>query len=514
MITSRDHQWKSESVDPDSTTLPKIQHRTLSTSTHLLLAGAILLALVDGLAFFPIETRLVLAVSVVVLTSFGMLNLVLRAEGNAQGFALWRLGPWYLTWGALTFGVTSLDWITPKTGTPGIIGQQSVVMALYVFAVATVAWTSGYLIGTPSIVLRSMGSLVKIVSGGTRSSLRKGWFVPWAMYGAGALARIAEAILNGSVGYLGNPEESVSSANGYTQLIRSATMLSIFALAVASYRLFEKREGGITLAIMLTAEVATGAFLGMKESFLTAALAVILPYGIARRRMPVKALVAVALGFLLVIMPFNSAYRSVLRGGGSTLTMEQASGAAPDVLAETINANGLTRTLSESYDATIYRLGLIDNVAIIVQRTPTEIAYRSPLEYLYAPFVGLVPRAVWPDKPILATGYEFSHEYYDLPTFLYTSSAVTLVGDFFRHGGWIAVMILSFVFGAIYRCFDQMLRPERNISSMFFLLALLPVTVKSEMDSVTLLSALPSLVFTAAIGVRAACQGDRKKILM
>jgi hypothetical protein len=56
---------------------------------------------------------------------------------------------------------------------------------------------------------------------------------------------------------------------------------------------------------------------------------------------------------------------------------------------------------------------------VITQRKPDGAGLLSPAQLVEAPIATLVPRAVWPGKPILNTGYEFSQIYYALPATVY-----------------------------------------------------------------------------------------------
>ena len=49
-------------------------------------------------------------------------------------------------------------------------------------------------------------------------------------------------------------------------------------------------------------------------------VAVAIPFSVSRRRLPKIPLILGALAFLLVVIPFTGAYRSVVRQGSVTLT--------------------------------------------------------------------------------------------------------------------------------------------------------------------------------------------------
>jgi hypothetical protein len=140
------------------------------------------------------------------------------------------------------------------------------------------------------------------------------------------------------------------------------------------------------------------------------------------------------------------------------------------------------------------RIREIDSPAVIIQRTPSEVPFSSPADLVAAPVAGMVPRALWPGKPILDAGYQFSQEYYGLPPTVYTSSAVTPVGDLYRHGGWVPVIAGMFLLGCGLRLLDDVLDVRANPHGVFLVLLLFPSLVKGETDWVSLLAGIPATV--------------------
>src|SRR5207237_8904779 len=75
------------------------------------------------------------------------------------------------------------------------------------------------------------------------------------------------------------------------------------------------------------------------------------------------------------------------------------------------------------------RFSDIDSVAKIMQYTPRPYPYRGAKDYLEGPAVALVPRFLWPSKPILSAGYEFGQIYLHIPASIKTSIPVTITGE-------------------------------------------------------------------------------------
>jgi hypothetical protein len=214
-------------------------------------------------------------------------------------------------------------------------------------------------------------------------------------------------------------------------------------------------------------------------------LAVIIPMSAVRRRLPKVAIICGVLIFLGVVIPSNQAYRSVVRSSSVTLTPSQAVHEAPAMFRQTLTGQNVVTLVPSSTLYLLQRIREIDSPAIILQRTPAQVAFSSPAQLVEAPLADIVPRAIWSGKPILATGYRFSQEYYGLPPTLYTSSVITPVDDLYRYGGWIPVIVGMLALRCGIRMLDDVLDVRTNPHAIFLILLLLPSLVLGEQGWVT-----------------------------
>lgn len=434
--------------------------------------------------------------------AFGLLCLIRASRGRGLAFARWRFAPWSLLWYAVAYGVATVTWSQPQIGAPGQIAVSNVLRALWLMGAATTVWTLGYLIG-PGHPLRGVASRAVAALGRRYASEVRSLAAPWILYAIGFAARVASTATSGRFGYVGDASSAVSTASGYGQILNALTLLAPLAVAAAAVQVFGERLPGarVTLATLFLVELAIGAASGGKQSFVIALLAVAVPFSAARRRLPKITLAVLTLAFLVVVIPFNQAYRHAARGASSTLSATQAIGAAPGILQHTVTGNNLISVIPHSVTYLFQRIREIDSPAIILQRSPTEIDYRPPLELVAAPIAAVVPRAIWPGKPILATGYEFGQEYYGLPSTIYSSSAITPAGDLYRHGGWIPVIAGMFLLGCGVRLLDDVLDIRANPHAIFLVLLLFPSVVKGEQDWITLLAGIPATVAVWVLAV-------------
>jgi len=416
----------------------------------------------------------------------------------------WKLGPWTLVWYGVTFGLATVTWIQVQTGTATEISISSVLRALWLVAIGMVFWALGYFIGPGRLAQRSAARAVGALGRHFGTEVRS-LAAPWILYLIGSGARVGAAASTGRVGYVGDVSSAVSTASGYGQILSLLSLFAPLAIAAAALQVYRERlpSARITLAILFLAELVYGAASGGKENFVIAVLAVIIPISAARFRVPKIAFVAGVLIFLMFVVPFNQAYRAAARGGSQTLTSSQAIDQAPDILRGTLASQSMISVIPNSVIYLLQRSREIDSPAIIVQRTGGQIPFSSPALLVEAPLIDIAPRAIWPGKPILATGYEFNQQYYELPSTVYSSSAITPIGDLYRHGGWIPVIVGMTLLGCVVRLLDGVIDIRANPHVIFLVLLLFPALVNSEDDWISLFASIPGilLVWLSAVAL-------------
>jgi hypothetical protein len=426
----------------------------------------------------------------------GLVCLACAAQHSGLSLAHWKIGLWLLIWYGIVFGIATVTWSQPQTGVPSEIALPSVVRALWFVAVGMTAWVIGYLIG-PGQVVRSrmttaMGKLGERFATQVRSPA-----APWFVYAIGLAARLASTALIGRFGYVGDAAAAVTTASSYAGVLGALTLFGPLAVAAAALQAFRERlpAARITLAILFLVELAFGAAAGGKLSFIITVLAVVIPYATVRNRVPKVALIALMSVFFLVVIPFNQAYRNSTRQGSVTLSPRQAVATAPQILRETLTGHTVAQVFPSSLDYLAQRVREIDSVAIIIQRTPNQVAFLSPVQLVEGPVTGIIPRVLWPGKPLHITGYQFTHEYFDLPSNLYTSTSDTMIGGLYWHGGWVPTIVGIFLLGCAFRLLDDILDVRRNPHAIFLVLLLLPSLVGGEEDWQSTLASLPATLF-------------------
>jgi hypothetical protein len=444
---------------------------------------------------------------------YGLLCVLLTVRGAGQGLGSWRLGPWMILWCGTMYGLSTVTLSRPQSGTTAEIALSDVLRALLLVAVGTTMWVLGYVIGPrrwlQAGAARTVSSLQRRFSADVRSPL-----TPWILFAIGAVAQVIDTFITGRLGYVGDVSSSVTTASGYSQVFALLGFCAPVGVAAAALQVFRQRmlAARTTMIILFLAEIGFAAASGNKQNFVTAVLAIAIPYSAAYGRLPMTMLVIFAIIFLAVVVPFTQAYRGAVRGATATLTAGQAVGGAPGILRQILNGeNNLVTTVPDSISSLLKRGQDIDSPAIIIQRTPSQIGFSNPADLVTGPLTGLVPRALWPGKPILATGYQFGQQYFEVPSSLYSSPAITPIGDLYRHGGWVPVIAGMFLFGCGIRLADDALDIRTNPHAIFLLLFLFPSLVMSEQDWITLLAVIPAYVLLWLLTVAITFRGQRRR---
>jgi len=480
---------------------PGLRLRLFIAAMTLLAGASLLLAWTLATSDRPATAVVWGGVALAVFT-FGLLCLVGGALHHDLGLGRWKIGSLMLGWYALAYGVATVTWSQPQTGVATEISVPSVLRALWLVAVGITAWATGYLIGPGMPARRFAGRAVRALSGRFGDQVR-GPAVPWILYAIGVAARLGNITTTGVFGYVGNISSAVTTASSLGGVLSTVSLCAPLGVAAAAMRVFieRRRYAWITLVILFSAEVAFGALSGFKGTFITAVLAVAVPLGVSRRRLPKVPLILGALVFLLVVIPFNGSYRSVVRHGTVTLTPAQAVSVAPEILQQAVTGNSVTSALSSSTTYLLLRIREIDSVAIIVQRTPQQVSFRSPMQLIEGPLAGIVPRLLWPGKPLNLTGYEFSQEYFGEPPTVYTSTSDTFVGGLYLYGGWPPMLAGMFLLGCVVRLLDDQLDVRANRHGIFLVLLLFPQLVTGEGDWGAVLSSIPATAFVWLLAI-------------
>lgn len=411
----------------------------------------------------------------------------------------------YLLYSAVGFGGLALAWVEQQTGTAGRIDQASVPRAVLVALIGIVAWSAGYAMVRGEPAKRFTLWCRRVAAPGTAWTSRSA-VVPLVLYMIGVGAR-GLRIGQGAYGYIADPRSLIANPSSFGQLLPIAERLTLISITVAAVNVARRSERSIGPLVLLVAlvviEICTTAYGGTKSALISIGIAVVVPLLARRRRVPLSA-VALIVVFVVASASFVETYRAGLISGTTRLGGTSARDAFLAAAGETLNPARVDDTVSRGIDNLGKRLRQIDNVAIITQRTPSEIPFRPATELITDPVADLVPRALWPGKPVKTTGLDFSQQYYDLPPGLYTSSAVTVVGDLYRHGGLLVVVLALTLLGAAAHYSDRYWHPAGDLRLSVLFAATFVEIINIEYEATSLVTSLVVAIGLSIVATRAA----------
>jgi hypothetical protein len=196
---------------------------------------------------------------------------------------------------------------------------------------------------------------------------------------------------------------------------------------------------------------------GAREKTLIPFIAMLLVYVVYRNRIPWKFLAAMLLPAIL-LMGFMDLYRQTVRRFSdvdriSFTQVLAALGRAKDY--------SETRGFVSTFVLGLNRMSDLESISEIYRNVPEIHPYLEGETYERIPY-SLIPRALWPDKPVLLTGVNewfFQHEG--------GTSPITVMGEGYLNYGWLGVIGCAVFAAIVMRSLDRfMLRFVNNIAML------------------------------------------------
>ncbi|MEA2187042.1 MAG: hypothetical protein QOK16_2053 [Solirubrobacteraceae bacterium] len=351
----------------------------------------------------------------------------------------------YATLSALCYGVMSLSWIgdTPPIPAPGV-ARGDVAQALVLVACGLLAFNVAARLAAGPARPRPP------LTGG--ESDRMPVLLLVGLYVVGAVG-LAIGLKVGAIGF--NSDAAASTGTlAYNQGFQQLGLLGGLASGAFALWIFRRQDRRLLwlLFALVAGQVLGGFVTGYKQQALLPVLFVGAAYVSCCGRVPWKAVaIGVAAG-ILVLLPATIVYRSILR---------------PSESAGATNVRTPGGLLDETADYLNVRFRLVDSVALIHTRTPAVYPYANGHRYTLLPALVAVPRALWPDKPILNDGLEFSHTYWEIPPTNLTATPLTQPGDLYRNFAWPGVLvgmaIWGLLVGMLTRCNGERRSPRLEL---------------------------------------------------
>lgn len=247
--------------------------------------------------------------------------------------------------------------------------------------------------------------------------------------------------------------KEVRSLGALVTMTKILPLGAIFALLAFSTRFgVGSNRLWVTLIAMLplTADVLTR---GMKSAFFEVFLPVILAYLIRKPRISVVLISIGTIFLLLFVYPYTQEYRvRIWYQGEETGAFSIVS----DVIKD-IEAYGMGPHIKMSAERFQHRFGGIGTPGVVVC-VADRFGHIGP-EFLQNLPYALIPRAIWPSKPVFEPAAWFSW-YLGLapsPEEARTATALHIGPELYWMFGWVGVAVGMFLLGLMYRRIHQFL---------------------------------------------------------
>ena len=442
----------------------------------------------------------------------GLSFLLVAAGGidttRSSDFALYCAGLAYL--GAIAWWEIGAASRTGSGALPGWLAPPALISAwalLWIYLPATVAFFDDALFddfaaeqGGPSLLVS--GILLAAVA---VTALSVSYHVTQRLFGAApntkstplrsmALPRIvglylfsiAARMLRVSVTGIafGSDRSAWGSLVAADQWIGYVEDLRYLALALLIAHIVRHGNGRIWLLIAIVIEVIFAATSGFFKPFIWPVLVCVGAAAALDRVRPRH--LAMVLVVTLALASFANVVNTIredwLGGIGAS-----SSGFTTAVTASVTQWDGASAGAQRAYEKFFGRqTEVASSTGLIVALTPTIVPYEGIEKFLLLP-INLIPRALWPDKPVLSRGQWFSVTYRGLPEDTASSSAMTAFGEGYMFSGWIGVVIAMALAGLALGIL------HRQLDSRSFLpvyLALLPTILEIEPELSSYLTSL------------------------
>ncbi len=359
----------------------------------------------------------------------------------------------FLVYFAVAYGLASLGPALPAV--ERVLPDALLAVDLFAIPLALASWMLGYVVLSRRLELRSISSILIPAS--------RGISAPSVVLGAYASTVVARLALFGQGGFgygrtSGN-SESVSLVAQYLGELGSFGTIALVAAILGAHHT-GRRQYQLVAWIALPTELLFGAVSGRKSFFLYAVIAV--GVGLVWTRKVGWKQITLALGVaVFVIFPVVDEYRLKLaeergaEGVSAEATFQNLAAAIDDALAGWVSDPG--SSVGYSFERGMERVSDSERTALSIYTHTNGRDFESVSKIGVSAAARVVPRVLWPDKPVVRYGLEVSRDYYQLQESLETATSLAGVGDAYRYGGLIAVFVLMTLFGMWVAVLDSVI---------------------------------------------------------
>jgi hypothetical protein len=163
-----------------------------------------------------------------------------------------------------------------------------------------------------------------------------------------------------------------------------------------------------------------------------------------QRKMPWTFLIVLLLVLIFIIFPLYNTFR--------WFDAEIGRGARVGLAYEAMREWDSDSFMRFSFGTFKRRLAMINSVAVVVRDTPQWVPYARGSTIFMPAVAGFIPRAFWPDKPIMQSGREFGRTF-RVTNYITRATHIgpTITGELYWNFGLIGVIVGMAAIGSIVR---------------------------------------------------------------
>lgn len=204
---------------------------------------------------------------------------------------------------------------------------------------------------------------------------------------------------------------------------------------------------------------------------------------------------------LTVGMIYGTTFRNV-KGSEESQQAAQYTGNVFEAL-DQVGRSDLVDTVTFGAVTFAERIDILSTVAVVVsnyeQLAPYEEIYGLSDNIWLETSTFMIPRFVWPDKPVVSDPRQYSELYFD---FGGSSYAITPVGDLLRNFGIIGIPIGMFILGVVIRfIYSSLVEGQPGVAWRLALFFMLITSISYEGFYGTILPVLFRVGVTATVGI-------------
>jgi hypothetical protein len=329
--------------------------------------------------------------------------------------------------------------------------------ALGLTIVAYIAMLGGYYVLAAPIRVKPLAS--RSFAGRSWAPRADGWKMA-ALLGIGAYATLVAT------------ETDFGIVTGSTTLIGlTLGFVQVTACVLALYVAAGDRRLWLTMAVLgiaLPLAALQSLAFGGKVHLLCAVYVVIAARHYVKQRMGLGMALAVGLTAVLVVFPTVNEFRAEYTTETSTL------GRLTDVSGRLARMTG-REYMQFAGENLMTRSNGVDALALSMKYDVAD-ELGDPLAYAYIPIYAFIPRAIWPDKPILDQGLRFGRLLVvggleGINSL--TSFGMYHIGDLYVSFGLIGLLVgmcaLGFMFRLVYTFLDPLHTPDLGVKFLYIL---------------------------------------------